>query len=116
MSTTPDEVFLEALVRVRGLVEAHPAALHGIVAALAADGRAFASTPEGRRWRELLERSELLPRARLLWDALGLGGAPPETADPVRPSELVRLLVEVARSPRLEVLLSMLPLASREAR
>jgi hypothetical protein len=81
-----------------------------LISALAADGRAFATTPEGRRWRELLERSDFLPRARLLWDALGLGGLADTAPDGPLPSELVRVLADVAASPRLETLLATLPL------
>jgi hypothetical protein len=102
---------LALLGRLRALVEAERPRVAALVSALAADGRDFAATAEGQRWRDLLERSDFLPRARLLWDALGLGGlaGAPVSAGPP-PSRVVQVLAEVAGSPRLEALLATLPL------
>lgn len=106
--TEPELLVL--LGQLRGAIAAERPKVAALVSALAADGRAFAATPEGRRWRELLERSDFLPRARLLWDALGLGGLADIAPDGPLPSQLVRVLTDVARSPRLETLLATLPL------
>jgi hypothetical protein len=42
------------------------------VQACVAEGRRFARTPEGARWKDTLSRSELMGRGRLIWKAYGL--------------------------------------------
>jgi len=111
--TEPELLVL--LGELRGAIARERPRVASLVTALAADGRAFASTPEGRLWRELLERSDFLPRARLLWDALGLGGLAGGAPEGPSPSQLVRILADVAKSPRLETLLATLPLLGGEA-
>jgi hypothetical protein len=49
----------------------HPLAFRAAFAALAAEGRRFANTPEGEACRQRLAASELLPRARLFGRMLG---------------------------------------------
>jgi hypothetical protein len=49
----------------------HPLAFRAAFAALAAEGRRFAGTPEGEACRQRLAASELLPRARLFGRMLG---------------------------------------------
>lgn len=110
-----EEVLLGLLGRLRTVVAENRPVVGALVAALAADGRAFAATPEGRRWRELLERSELLPRARLLWDTLGIGGTAGVAVAGPPPSEILRILAAAAASPRLETLLAALPLLAEGA-
>jgi hypothetical protein len=51
----------------------HPMAMQGLVRALIAEGRRFAETPAGERWRPRLVRSELVRRGRALWEASALG-------------------------------------------
>jgi hypothetical protein len=45
----------------------HPVATQAAVRALVAEGRRFAETPDGRRWKTRLAGSELVRRARMLW-------------------------------------------------
>ena len=67
----------------------HPAAVVEAMAALVAEGRTFAETPDGRAWAERLRGSELLRRARTLWEGLtiplqdagAVGSGPIETID-----------------------------------
>ena len=50
----------------------HPLAAQAAVSALIAEGRRFAVTPEGARWRDALVHSTLLHRARLAWETTTL--------------------------------------------
>ena len=46
----------------------HPFAARAAIRVLVAEGRAFAETEEGRRWRERLDRSSAMRTARTLWE------------------------------------------------
>jgi hypothetical protein len=50
------------------LVLKHPIAAQAIFSAFVAEGRRFARTPEGRRWRAALADSEFVRRGRALWE------------------------------------------------
>lgn len=50
----------------------HPVAAQAIFSAFVAEGRRFAQTPEGQRWRVALADSELVRRGRALWEASAL--------------------------------------------
>lgn len=63
----PDDEIGSALRGVQELVLRHPVAMRAAVGALVAEGRRFAETPEGAALRAQLERSELVRRARLVW-------------------------------------------------
>jgi len=56
-----------ALRAIQETVLRHPVAAQAAFAALVAEGRRFAETPEGARWKERLARSVLLHEARLVW-------------------------------------------------
>lgn len=71
-SREADDDLLRALECVQDLLLRHPIAAQAAFAALAAEGRRFATTPEGAEWRERLRGSELLSRLRLVWDSLGM--------------------------------------------
>ena len=43
----------------------------GLLRALLAEGRRFARTPPGARWRHVLGQSSLAREGRALWDAAG---------------------------------------------
>lgn len=82
----------------------HPVALQSAFNALIAEGREFARSREGQRWREKLARSRLLQRVRLAWETstlLVLQEEPPDTL----PSAYVDALFMVASSTELEPLL-----------
>lgn len=60
---------LEATLRAaQRLLFKYPIAARALFSAFAAEGRRFATTPEGAAWRDDLSRSELVRRARTLWD------------------------------------------------
>jgi hypothetical protein len=86
------------LDEVRLIALKHPEAFRAALAALRAEGQAFAQTAEGERWRQRLLRSALLNRLSLLWQHVEeISGEP--AADQVTPSALVDSLFRVARSP-----------------
>jgi len=47
------------------------ALVRGLLRALLAEGRRFARTPAGARWRHVLGQSSLAREGRALWDAAG---------------------------------------------
>jgi hypothetical protein len=63
---------VDVLRRLQALVLKHPVAAKAAFDALIAEGRAFAQTPDGQAWRDKLVGSELLHRARLIFDFPGL--------------------------------------------
>lgn len=72
LSLPEDPGTRRVLRSLQALVMKHPAASKGFYQALIAEGEAFASTPEGEAWRQRLAGSEVLHRARLLFDFPGL--------------------------------------------
>lgn len=76
----------------------HPLAFRAAFAALAAEGRRFAGTPEGEALRQRLSASELLPRARLFGRMLGFSML--EEGEPDRlPSAYLEGLFRLAGHP-----------------
>lgn len=69
---SPDEALAEVVAAASRFVLAHPAAAQALFEALVAEGRRVAETPGGRRLRDALARSELVGRARALWDGSAL--------------------------------------------
>jgi len=63
-----------ALLRsVQRILLTHPVAAQAAFTALVAEGRRFATTPEGAQWRERLVNSSVLQQARLIFDLTTLG-------------------------------------------
>jgi hypothetical protein len=77
------------------------------VRALAAEGRAFAQTEEGRRWKERLREAPLVQRLQTIWEGVSDQAF---TADgpEVVPTVLLERLVQVAKRDQLEALISQL--------
>ena len=48
----------------------HPFAARAAIRVLVTEGRAFAETEEGRRWKERLDRSSAMRTARTMWEGL----------------------------------------------
>jgi hypothetical protein len=67
-----DDVLARRLREGQRLLESSPELARAIAQACVAQGRRFAQTPEGARWKETLSRSELMRRGRLIWQAYGL--------------------------------------------
>ena len=65
----PEEDLLDVIRRLQLLLLAHPAATQAMFSALVTEGRRYASTSEGAQWLDRLTGSQLVKRARVLWDA-----------------------------------------------
>lgn len=102
----PDEL-LRALQEGQLLLLKYPATAQAGFRALVAEGRAFAKTPIGRRWRSRLARSELVRRGRILWEG-SLLNMLEETSDSVIPSALLEAIIVATASGELSALLSRL--------
>jgi hypothetical protein len=85
----------------------HPEAARGLFSALAREGRLFAQTSEGQRWRSRIERSELVQRALLVWQGVSLWTTE-DGADASPPSLLVDAIAAAACSPNRDVVLDRL--------
>lgn len=105
-----DEAAILALLRElqRGVLS-YPEAARALFNVLAAEGRAFASSAEGRSCKEVILRSRLLERAGHVWHAATLWITEEREASAL-PSALVDAVAAVAASPRRDELLgSLLP-------
>jgi hypothetical protein len=102
-----DDELSSILNAARRAIQAHPIAAQAIFAALAAEGRRFAETPEGREWKERLAGSDLLERARLVWDTVSLTAITEDASEPL-PSAYLEGVLRAAAVDALEPLLSRL--------
>jgi len=73
-------------------VLAHPVAAQAAFSALVAEGRRYAHTPAGARWRTVLAGSDLVRRGRVLWEASPLSLLEPD-AEVILPSTLIDAVV-----------------------
>jgi hypothetical protein len=101
----PDGELAHTVASLRQSVFRHPVAAQAIYAALLAEGRRFATTAEGRVWRERLSGSALAGAGRSLLDSIVLD-AFEESADGAIPSRLLEALAVAARTRGLEALLA----------
>ncbi|MEO8180980.1 MAG: hypothetical protein ABI895_19265 [Deltaproteobacteria bacterium] len=96
---------IERLKRAQLLFLKFPIAAQAAFAAFVEEGRQYAQTADGMRWKQALSRSPLLERVSRVLSPLSLG-ALREQPDTVLPSAVLDLLVSVASSPELGALLS----------
>jgi hypothetical protein len=85
----------------------HSEAACALYEGLADEGRMFAQTAEGKRWRERILRSALLERALLVWQNATLFMTE-EPGDGATPSALIDAVAATAASPRRDALLDRL--------
>jgi hypothetical protein len=104
---------VEVLRRAQLLVLRFPIAAQAAFAALVAEGRRFAATPEGAAWSEALASSMVLRRARKVWDAVSFSMFE-ENANTVLPSAYLEALMRVAKSTSLDGLLEALRRNAKE--
>jgi hypothetical protein len=97
-------VLLGLLRRLQVLLLKHPIVVQAAFSALVAEGRRFATTPEGAAWKSALASSPLLQQGRRLWDALSLN-IPEEDPAIVLPSAYIEALFQASASSQLEELL-----------
>jgi hypothetical protein len=93
----PDDEILAALRRIQVLVIQHPIAAQAAFAALVAEGRRVARTPEGRAWAQRLERSALLDHLRPVWKMVTLASLEEDAADVLPSAYLDGLFLAAAR-------------------
>ena len=103
----PEDELSGVLRSLQSAVLKHPVAAQAIFSALVAEGRRFAETDPGRRWKRRLARSELLQRARLAWEVTTLWMLAAEPTG-VLPSAYLDALFMSASNPELESLLDRL--------
>ena len=80
----------------RALVS-HPVATQSAFVALAREGRAFATTEEGRDWARALRHAPAVQRLRTLWEAANFTLTADEAKAPL-PSAMIELFVRAAAS------------------
>ncbi|WP_052507736.1 hypothetical protein [Sphingomonas hengshuiensis] len=106
--------FLVALAeRQRGVPEA---LLGRMLGGLIAEGRRFAATPGGARWRALIARSELGSKGWMLWNLLeidSLVSAAPEDGD--TPAALLEAVLRTLHAAQLEEIARGISASSLEA-
>jgi|ERR1700687_208418 len=66
---TPEDPLAQIVREASKWLLKHPVAAQALFSALVAEGRRFAQTSEGQRWREALADSELVRRGRALWES-----------------------------------------------
>lgn len=89
------------------LLKRHPETARLILQSLVVEGRRFAQTAEGQKWKSALARSEFVRRGRLIWQAYGLDelvGARPGPAL----SDWLELVASALADADLETILSVL--------
>ena len=104
-SGAPDSDTARVLSAVRDALMRHPVAAQAAFGALAAEGRRFSKTKEGAEWLELLGKSELAARLRVIWESLGMTAFAEGSADSL-PSFFVDGIIKAAADRGLEELLS----------
>ena len=93
----PEQAAADLLAEAQLFALRHPAACQAIVRALVAEGRRFADTPSGARWRRRLSRSGIADRGRVLWEGSALGMFEDE-GEAVLPAALLDALLTVLTS------------------
>ena len=95
------------LGQLQGAILKHPVAAQAAFAALVAEGRAFAKTPEGRAWHQRLASSPLVERGRSLWELTTLGVLEDDRSVVV-PSRILDAFVKLAHENLVETVLTRL--------
>jgi hypothetical protein len=106
--TPLEKKVLDALGELQQFVLQHPVAAQKIFAALVAEGRRYAATPEGARRARALADLPAMARARQFWES-SLAGVLEEGGDTVLPSSYVEIVMQGGRLRSPETLLSEIP-------
>jgi len=88
-----DDPLQEILDGAGRLLARHPVTAQAVFAAFVAEGRRFASRPEGKRWKAALANSEFVRRGRALWESSALKLLE-DHADTVIPSAVFDAIVQ----------------------
>ena len=104
-----DDDLAEMLHEAQLLLLRYPAAAQAAFKALVAEGRRFAETPQGRRWRSRLAGSELVRRGRILWEGSALDMLE-ESGNTVLPSSLLDAVLSALTGGNLDAILAQISL------
>ena len=88
LAEEPADELSQLLQELRWVIVKHPIAARAAYRALVAEGRRFATTEEGARWRRRLEGSALIQRGRAVWD-LGTVNMLDEDGSRALPTQLI---------------------------
>jgi hypothetical protein len=102
-----DEELVQILREGQFLILRHPVAAQAALQALVAEGRRFAETADGRRWKDRLARSELIRRGRMIWQGSVLNMLEEDSPAPL-PSAFLDAVLAASASENLPALLSQL--------
>jgi hypothetical protein len=102
-----DDSLAHRLRNAQRLLDSSPELARIAMQACVAEGRRFAQTPEGARWKDTLSRSELIGRGRLVWKACGLDVLLEDAPELVPPDWLDSFVAQIG-SADLEALVSAL--------
>jgi hypothetical protein len=103
-----DEADLIAVLReMQYVLLSHPVASQAAFGALVAEGRRFGRSREGESWKRRLEGSDLLRRARVVWEVASMKMLE-ENPSAVLPSAWIEAIAAVATRDQLEQFLSQL--------
>lgn len=97
----PEDPLASTLRRLQQAILLHPVAAQAIFAAFIREGRAYARTEAGQTWLARLAGSELVVRARVLWDAMTVRGLE-DDPDTVLPSAILEAFVKAAADADME--------------
>jgi hypothetical protein len=98
---------VEMLRRAQILLLRYPIAAQAAFAALVAEGRRFAETPEGAAWRDALASSDLLRSGRRVWDAVSFNMLE-DNPGTIIPSAYLEALLRAAKTADIDSLLQAL--------
>lgn len=82
----------------------HPTAAQAAFSALVREGRRYATTDEGKKWLEVLSASDLMRRARWVWETTSLNMLE-EDEETIVPSTYLEALLRAAEALSMEDLL-----------
>jgi hypothetical protein len=105
----PDGDLEQLLREAQFLLLKYPTAAQAAFRALVTEGRRFAETPAGQRWRRRLANSELVRQGRVFWEGSALNMLE-DTGDTLLPSSLLDALLSALRSEDLATLLTRISL------
>jgi hypothetical protein len=104
-----NDLFIKLLRDCQRFLIENPKAARTIARALVAEGRQFAQTSEGQRWKAVAAESELVKHGRIIWQAYGLDAMANEEPA-LTPSEWLDLIMDILNHVDLEAILSTLML------
>ncbi len=97
----PEDPLASTLRRLQQAILFHPVAAQALFAGFVREGRAYARTDAGQAWQARLAGSELVIRARVLWDAMTVRGLE-DDPDTVLPTAILEAIVKAAADTDME--------------